>query len=264
MTAFSLGTIWEETIAFLRRENGLLIPVALAIYGPAHLLVNHAAAAATNMRSAVEGTPDAKLLLIFPGLLLYVFGNLVVTRLVLTPGGSVGEAMTSARQRVPTALAATLLVATGLTLAGLAIVVAATLGAIVFRADPRSPAMGDELFVLLTIPMIIVAVRMMPLVTVLAMERLGAAESIRRAWALGRKNMFRFFGVFLLAGFIGIFIGLIEQFVIGSLIQLLGLATGGGEFLSALKTLINAAIDSLLSLGLAVYIALIYRRIAVG
>ena len=54
MTAFSLGTVWEETIAFLRRESGLLIPVALAVYGPAQLLFDVGMQALMSMRGAGE------------------------------------------------------------------------------------------------------------------------------------------------------------------------------------------------------------------
>ncbi|MFD2500454.1 hypothetical protein ACFSTI_18495 [Rhizorhabdus histidinilytica] len=52
MTAFSLGTVWEETIAFLRRESGLLVPVALAVYGPAQLLFDVGMQALMSMRGA--------------------------------------------------------------------------------------------------------------------------------------------------------------------------------------------------------------------
>jgi hypothetical protein len=55
---------------------------------------------------------------------------------------------------------------------------------------------------------------------------------------------------------------LVELYVVGSVIQLLALATGAGELLKAIHMLINAAIDSLLSLGFAVYVALAYRAVA--
>ena len=40
MTAFSLGTVWEETIAFMRRESSLLLPVAFATFGASQLLLD--------------------------------------------------------------------------------------------------------------------------------------------------------------------------------------------------------------------------------
>lgn len=264
MTAFSLGTIWEETIAFLRRESGLLIPVALITYGPAHLLINYSIEATAAMREGVDKAPDMRMLLIFPGLLAYLFGNLTIASMALTPGISVREALSRAGGRLLTALGAMFLMGLGLiaVIAVIAIIVA--LCAIVFRVDPRSPAVSRQLVFLLMIPMTIVATRMMPLIPVVAKEGTGPLEAVRRSWALGKNSMLRLFGVFVLAGFLGVIIGLIEQFVIGAVFQLVGLATGASPVVGAIQMLVNATIDSILSLGVAVYVALIYRRLASG
>lgn len=262
MTAFSLGTVWEETIAFLRRESGLLIPVALAVYGPAQLLFDMGMQAAMAMRGAGEAAPSWQALLVLPGGLLMLLGNLAVSLLVLAPGISVGEALAAGLRRLPTALAAMLLLGVAILAVMLAIVVAATLGAITFKADPRSPVIASQLLVLIMIPIGLLWLRLLLLPTVIAVEPLGAIDAIRRAWRIGRNNALRLFGVWLLLLFLSIVLAMIEMFVVGSLSELLKLAIGDAGLATAIRTIANAALEALLSMGLAVYLALVYRTLA--
>nr|WP_047169968.1 hypothetical protein [Sphingomonas sp. Y57] len=262
MTAFSLGTVWEETIAFLRRESGLLIPVALAVYGPAQLLFDGGMQAAMAMRSAGEAVPSWQALLVLPGGLLMLLGNLAVSLLVLAPGISVGEALAAALRRLPTALGAMLLLGVAVLAVMLAIVVAATLGAITFKADPRSPVLASQLLVLIMIPIGLLWLRLLLLPTVIAVEPRGAIDAIRRAWQLGRNNALRLFGVWLLLLFLSIVLAVIEMFVVGSLSELLKLAIGDTGLASAIGAIANAALEALLSMGFAVYLAQVYRTLA--
>lgn len=264
MTTFSLGTIWEETIAFLRREAALLIPVALAIFAPAQVLLSLGMAGAATLRTAAGVAASAQMLLTIPAVLLVLFGNLAISRIVLTPGGSVREGLGSAARRLPRSLGTMLLLASAFIAVGIAIVVVVVLGAMVFSVDPRSKLVSDQIAGLMVVTMFVLLIRLLLLVPVLAMENRSAAEVIRRAWALSRTNVVRFAAVWALTLFLGVFIALIEQFVVGSLIALLKLAVGDVELLSAVETLINAGIQAMLSLAMAVYIALVYRRIAIS
>lgn len=262
MTAFSLGTVWEETIAFLRRESGLLIPVALAVYGPAQLMFNVGTQALAAMRGAGETVPSWQALLILPGGVLMLLGNLVVSLLVLAPGISVGEAMSAALRRLPTALAAMVLVATAIVAVMLAIVIAATLGAVTFKADPRSPVLASQLLVLIMIPVGLLWLRLLLLPTVVAVEPVRAPHAIRRAWRLGRDNVLRLLGILLLMLFLGMVLMMIETFVVGSLTELLKIAAGETGLASVFQMIANAGLEALLSMGLAVYLALVYRMLA--
>lgn len=258
MTAFSLGTIWEETIIFLRRESGVLIPIALAIFGPAQLLLQLGMAGADPSR----GVASAPALLVLPAALMVLFGNLVLSRVVLIPGISVGEALRDGLHCLPRSLGAILLMVAALIAAASAIVIAATVGIMIFQGNPRSPAIASQLVLLMAIPAFVLAIRMLLLVPILAMEDGGAIDAIRRAWTLGKNNVLRLAGIFILAMFLGMTTSLIEQFVIGSLIGLLKLAVGAAELLDTIHILINAAIEAMLSLAFAVYLALVYRTLA--
>lgn len=260
MGSFSLGTIWEQTIAFLRRENSLLVPIALAIYGPSQLMLDIGLTAAMAARAA-QPTLPTEALLIFPGGLLLLFGNLVIARIVLTPGISVAEALAGAAGRLGQALGAMLLLVGAVLGVGLAIIVAATVGAMIFGANPRSPALAMQLSALVLVPMIVLWVRMLLLPPVLAIETQGPIAALRRAWALSRGHGARFVGVILLTTFLGIVTAMIGQFVVGSIVSLAKLATGEDQIFGLIGALFNAGIEAMLAMAVAVYLALIYRAL---
>ncbi|ATE64304.1 hypothetical protein [Rhizorhabdus dicambivorans] len=261
MGSFSLGTVWEETASLLRRERALLIPVALALFGPAQVMIE------LGMPRDMPGNPaeqamQGKALLVLPAMLLVFLGNLAITRLALVPGISVAEALSDGLRRLPRTLGAMLLLGVALAAIAILIAIAATLGILVFGGDPRSPAVSAQLVTLIMIPAFVLLVRMMLLVPAVAMEEGGVIDALRRGWALGRGNALRLTGMLLIVLILTAIVQLIETFVVGSMIQLLALATGDGELAKLLHMVINAAIDSLLSLGFTVYVALVYRAVA--
>jgi len=261
MKGFSLGAVWEEMIVFLRRERALMIPVAFALLGPAQMLLD---LSMTRGMSAppTEQTARGEALLIVPALLLVLLANLTITRLALVPGISVLEALADGLRRLPRTLGTMLLMAGAFVAAALAILAAGTAGFVVFGSDPRSPAISGQLLALVTIPAFVLLVRMMLLIPVLAMEERGVLDALRRGWALGRGIVLRLAAMLLIVLVLSMMVQLIELYVVGSVIQLLALTTGAGELMKVIHMLINAAIDSLLSLGFAVYVALAYRAVA--
>lgn len=261
MTGFSLGVVWEETIAFLRREGNLLVPVALALIGPGQVMFKYGTTALLGVRGA-HGAGGIPTLLIIPAALLILFGNVVITRMALVPAISVAEALSAGARRLPRTIGATLLLMVAVMAAALAIIVAATLGAMTFNVDPRTPALSAQIGTIVLIPATIVMIRMLLLVPVAAMEEIGVIDVLRRTWVLGTGNFLRFLGVCALLMFLSFVVGLIEQFVVGSVFMLLRQLTSDGELLAILQLLIDAALEALLSLGVAVYLALVYRKLA--
>lgn len=261
MTAFSLGTVWEETIAFLRRESGLLVPVALAIFGPAQLLLRFAMMAAPDPAAAAGQAVSAQMFLVFPALLFALFGYLVISLLVLVPGISVGEALARGAKAFPKALATGAIVMIAWICVAIAIVVAATLGIMLVRSGPQAAGVTNLLSFLIVIPMLVIVVRMLLFAPVLAAEELGPVDSLRRIWAIGRDNIIRFIGVWLLFLFVGILVTMVDTLVFGSLFKLIALAVGAGELVGIVQALVSAGLQALVSLGMTVFIALTYRKV---
>ncbi|MET0372815.1 MAG: hypothetical protein ABW128_01000 [Rhizorhabdus sp.] len=245
----------------MRRERSLLIPVALAIFGPAQILMGLAMAGAATVRNTADAATGGQMLLLLPAAALVLFGNIVTAVIVLTPGISVGEALARAGKSIARAITTVLLLGALFLLAVVAIAIVATLGTISIGADPRSPALASRVVVLMAVPMIVMLVRMLLLAPVLAMEDNGPATAVRRVWALSRHNVLRFAAVWVLTMFLGILVTVIEQFVVGSVFGLLKLAVGEAELLAVVQMIIGAGIEAVLSLGIAVYLALIYRRL---
>lgn len=264
MGSFSLGTIWEQTVAFIRRERALLIPVALALFGPAQVMIELAATQGMPANPAEPASRGGGVLLMLPAMVLVFFANLVITRLVLVPGVSVGEALSGGLRRLLPALGATLLIGIGLSIVAIAIVTAASLGILVFGGDPRSPTITAQIVALIMIPAIILLVRMMLLVPMLAVEDRGVIDGVRRGWALGHGNALRLGAVLAIIVLLTGLVQMVQMVVIGSVIQLIELTTGHGDLLLVAHMLINAAIDAMLSLGFAVYLAFAYRSVAQG
>jgi len=246
-------------MSFLRRESALLIPVALATYGPAQIMLE-LAMNVLNASVAGSGPAGTKVLLIFPAFVLILFGNIAVTRLALLPGTSVGEALSTSLRRVGMALLTFMALGLAVSVAASLILIAATLGAMTSRSDPASGGINLALTVVLLIPVIVLSIRLMLLLPVIAMENGNIAVVLQRAWNLGRGNASRLFAIFLLAAFVQVLVATLSTVVIGALAALLRLVAGG-ELAMALELVVNGAMGSLLMLFFAVYLALVYRAL---
>lgn len=261
MTEFSLSTIWEETIAFLRREGALLIPVALATFGIAQLLLELGMGGKPATGSALQSL-SPQMLLLLPAIFLLLIGNLAVSRIALVPGSSIGESLAEALRAAPKAVVAMLLISAIMMGIALVIVIAATLGAMTFQVDPKT--ITPNITLLLMVPMFVVIVRMMLLVPLMSVEQIGPIEAIRRGWALGRPHFFRLLGLFALVMMMAFILGMIQMFVVGSLFRLLALAISDSQLVLVLEAVVNAALAAMLSLAAAVFIALFYKKVAVA
>lgn len=260
MTAFSLGTVWEETIAFLRRERALLIPVALAIFGPAHLLLAFAMVGADPATMADKASPQT--MLVFPALLLALLGYLAISLLVLVPGITVGDALRRAIRAFPRTIGTGVLMVAAWVAVALAVVVSATLGIMLFRSGVRAADLTDVFSFLVIVPMLVIVVRMLLYVPVLAIEDRKPVDAVRRIWALGQNNIVRFIGVWILFLFVNILVKTIDMLVFGSVFRLLALGIGDAELIGVVQALLSAGLQAMLSLGMTVYLAFIYRRLA--
>ncbi|MFP5455626.1 hypothetical protein [Rhizorhabdus sp.] len=264
MTSFSLGSVWEETIAFLRREWGLLFPVAVAIFAPAQLLIGQAMPAIAEAGASASPTMPAEILLLGPAMLLTLFGHMVLALLATVPGISVGEALAGAIRRFGAALVAIFVAMSVAFAAALAVMVAATLGVMIFQSGVPSANLAAQIATLFIIPFAVVWVRLLMLPAVAACEGQGAAMTLRRAWMLSRDNVMRLVAIWLVMILLGTLLAFIDRMVIGSLFELIKLGTGIEAVPEALRLIVSLGLEATLSLGFSVYVALVYRRLAAG
>lgn len=256
----SMNQVWDESVAFVRREAGLLVPLVLATVYLGDVLASVAGA------MAEPGKPNGlATFLIFAAALWSIVGQLSIISLVLRAGQSVGEALQHGLGRLPKVLLVALVL-------GLVFSVALTpllTAAVANGADPAKPesfrALPGWILLLSTLLMIALAwlgVRLALMNALIVDRNPGVVESIKAGFALTKGIAARLFLVVVLYGIVLAVLSGAVRFVAGSVFALIGAGLGSpfaGEVMTALVTgLVTAA----MSLMATVFLAILYRRIA--
>jgi len=255
---FSIATVWDDTSRFVRREAGLLMPLAFATSGVGSLLWDLAVPV-----SAVGGRAAAGpwMLILLPVTFLLLIGNLAIAALVLNGGISVREALRAAVARIGNALAVLLLflgVALGATLLGS--MVAMLLG----RVTGLSLDQSTSLALALLLPVVLyVGIRLLTLWPVVAAAPTRAAPiaAVKAAFrntqgAFGRLAVAT---VLYALSYLAI-LGAI-QFGLGSVLLLMGRALGQGAGFATLLSVLSALAGAALQAVWGVFAVFLYVRL---
>jgi hypothetical protein len=228
----TVGAIWQGIVAALRPDFGvyfalvapftLLVSMAVEIFGP------------PVPRSIAEFTPKMAVQLLLIPSIIGAIGQLALTWLIASPGGTPRRAIGVAVRALPLYFAAVLLITP-----------ATTLG-----------------LLLLVVPGLYLFARFLLLGPVLVIEAPGTIAALRRSWVLTADSgwtivlflvlaLLFVFGAGVLANGVGAALGL--------LFTALGLKAVGG-FASAL---VAATVSTLFTMASAAAGVVIYRRLAV-
>jgi hypothetical protein len=256
----SMNQVWDDSVAFVRREAGLLVPVVLATVYLGDVLASVAGA------MAEPGKPNGlATFLILAAALWSIVGQLSIVSLVLKAGQSVGEALQHGLSR----LVKVLLVALAL---GLVISVALTPLLSLAVANGANPAKPESfqalpgwllLVAVLTIIVIVWLVVRLALMNALIVDRNpGVIESLKGSFALTRGIAARLFLVILLYVIMLVILSGAIKFVAGSIFALIG-AGLGSQFAGAVMTaLVSGLVTAAMSLMATVFLANLYRRVS--
>jgi hypothetical protein len=257
MTTFSIDAIWEDMVAFLRRETALLLPLSMATFGIAALLLTLAVDPQPRTEAAMP-QPGLRTLWALPGFLLIIFGNVSISMVVLRPGATVGESLRLALTRMPSALG----------IIGLG-VVAIFLAAMIATIIALSTGMGvggsgmSLIFALLFTPGLWLTVRLLVMWPALADMGRGPIASLRASFALTRGHALKALAITVIFYMVYLTLTSIAQLVLSSLFQLIAIATGNAELLRLIASIIVAFIGSVLMMGWTVYLAVAYQRLRI-
>ena len=106
MTKLSIGRAWSETIAAVKRDGRLIVPVALAFsVVPATLF----ALAVPPVPAGQIREPGMWMVLYLLLILAALIGQMAIMRLAIGPAASVGEAIRHALRRAPSVIGAALI-----------------------------------------------------------------------------------------------------------------------------------------------------------
>ncbi|TZG27561.1 hypothetical protein [Sphingomonas montanisoli] len=255
MTGFSIDTVWEEMTAFLRREHALLLPLALATFGLALLLLGIAADAPRPADGAMP-QPGLRALWVIPALVLTTLGNIAVSVVVLRPGQTLADSLRLAITRLPAAMG---ILGLGM-LAMFALIIVLTIVALGVGMGTVGKGM-DALVAIIVVPAIWVSVRMLVLWPAVADSGRGPIPSIKLAFAMTRGQALKSLGVTVIFALVYVTLVSIAQLVLASLFGLIGLAVGQAALMKLIVSIAVAFIGAVLMMGWTVYLALAYRKL---
>lgn len=253
MTKLSIGQAWSETIAAVKRDGRLIVPVALAF----------AVVPATLFALAVPPVPAGQirepgmwmlfyLLLILAALL----GQMAIMRMAIGPAASVGDAIRHALRRAPSVIGAALIF--GIPAAAIMIPIAMPV-----VANPTNPPPAAALLLLAaSIALLCLWVRLMLMTPSGVAETIGPVAIVKRSWALTRGNFWRLLAMTILFGIVAWIAISAVQWVLGSVL-IVALGKPEPWTVSALLVALIAAIaQTFASVLFAVLLARIYVQLA--
>jgi Membrane domain of glycerophosphoryl diester phosphodiesterase len=247
----SLSRAWDETREVIARDGKLIATVALALFFLPGVVVGVIDPAAKPFPTTVK---EAVIALVVA--LIALVGQLAIIRMALGARMTVGEAIGHGARRTPVYIAAGLIWAGPLILAGY------FLGGEVWQA-PQS-ASGGQLTaaLIIVLALFIVGIRMMMTSSVASAEPAGPLEIVKRSWRLTSGHWWKLFGlicIFLLLMLVimaaaGAIIGILSALLFDPIEPM----SAGALFVAALTQLVSAVLTT----GLLVMLARIYAQLS--
>ncbi len=256
----SMNQVWDDSIAFIRRESALLIPLALATVYVADVV----AALATAATKPTE--PNALITIaIIAAALWSIVGQLSIVSLVLKPGQSVGEALAHGLSRLGKVMLIALLLGLAVSIALLPIAVAA----VASGADPAKPETLQNLPGWISLMMLVVlggliwlGVRLALMNALIVDRNPGVVNALKGGFALTKGITARLFLVVLLYAVVLLVLGSAVRFVAGSMFALLGNALESPFAGAVLTALVSGLVSTAMSLIATVFLANLYRLVS--
>ncbi len=255
----SMNQIWDGSIAFIRKEAALLVPLALATLYLGDVVTTLAQGGATPAKPNLLAT-----IAMLAGTIWSIVGQLSIVSLVLKPGQSVGESLAHGAAR----LGKVLLVAVML---GVVVALALTPIAVVAVANGANPAVPETLqklpswlgLIMLAVVggLIWLGIRLSLMNALIVDRNPGVLDALRRGFKLTQGIAARLSLVIILYALVLLVLGSAVKFVAGSLFSLIGTALGS-DFAGAVMTaLVGAIVNASLALIATVFLATLYRAV---
>jgi hypothetical protein len=255
----SMNQIWDDSLAFIRRESALLVPLAMAtIY-----LADVIATLATTAAPSTEPNPLTTILFVAAAL-WSVVGQLAIVSLVLKPGQSVREALVHALSRLGKVMAIALILGLAISTALLPVAVAA----VASGADPATPETLQNLPGWIAVIALAVlgvmawlGVRLALMNALIVDRNPGIVDALKGGFALTKGIAAQLTLVVVLYAVLLLVLSSAAKSVAGGLFTLIG-ARLESPLLGALMTaLVSALITTAMSVVATVFLATLYRGV---
>jgi hypothetical protein len=256
MNKVSLGAAADQTKSFMRRERGLVLPVAFATFGIALILI---ALVTPEAPAGQQVQPGLWSLAVIPLMFLAIIGQLSISYLVLRPGSSVRDALWAALGRLPAALGLILLVFAAFVAAGLLLILILGMLAVVFGATETGAAALGALAV--AIVLLFMAARLLMAWPLLADRRSGPLATLKQAFALSKGRVWKFLALTLAFALVYVALTGAVQLGLGSLLLIFGKLLGAEAAATFLTVVAVALFGAGIQAVWAVLLANIYRQL---
>ena len=260
----SINQVWDDTLAFIRAERGLVMPLAL---GTLYL------AAVVVIAAAVMLPPSVRGLVLMIATAWGIIGQLALIELTRGSGRSVREALGIGLQRLPVTLLIYILLGFLIALATLPILMAIMRAgytmdqlAVLAADQAQLRKMGDALppwaglyTIGLAIACLFIFVRL--LLWKPAMVALGQPlAALKDSWIKTGGHFWSLFGLVLISGIVIQLVDWALESALGATFIIIGGAIGS----PAIAQIVPALIVALVSIGfqtvISIFLALYYRR----
>ncbi|WP_106639030.1 glycerophosphoryl diester phosphodiesterase membrane domain-containing protein [Allosphingosinicella vermicomposti] len=255
MTTLSISQAWNETTAFVKREAGLLFPIALAFLAVPTIILQFVTPQSVPGQP-VEGGPW--LWLFIPVIVATMIGSLSITTLAIRPAQSVGDAIGHALKRLlPILLAVLILSAVTLLIAVPALLVIFALG----LTSETAMLFGGLVFLAI---FTFIWIRVILMTPVAVAEPVGAGGILRRSWALTRGHFSPLIMFATVIAIVAVVAFLAITLVFGSLIALVAGPPEKGNVSFVLSLVVSGIASAVFSVYFQVAVARIYVQLTGG
>lgn len=198
MVRLSVNRAWDETLAFLRSDRRLIVPVLLAFMILPAVLYRLAVPVPDDMAAVLEGSGPPPWAGLLGYLLVFISFVGILTLILLALGRKepLGQLIALSARRCLTLLLSLILF--GLLMVPLGLVLVLPTRGDMATNPAQLPPQAFAAVGLLMIVMLLVLFRLFLLFPVSAAERAGPWQGLKRGWTLGRGNGLKLVGTFAL------------------------------------------------------------------
>jgi hypothetical protein len=220
MSSLSIGKAWDEAKAALGANRKLIVPVALGLVLLPAVIVSMVE---PRVAPGEQPPPGAWMLVGLAMVIVMLVGELAIVLLVNGWRGSVGDAIGKAARRTPTfILAALCLLVPVIVIFSLLLAIVGVSTSATGQVDwTNFSALGWLLLLACFLVLLVLAIRLLPLMAVVACEEIGAIAALKRSFSLTSGHFWRLLGFLLLLMIAFLIVAATVGAVIGGLVTLL-------------------------------------------
>jgi hypothetical protein len=260
----NINQVWDDTLAFIRAERSLVVPVAL---GTLYLAAVVVIAASVFLPQGLRG------FVLLVATAWGIVGQLALIDLTRGAGRSVSEALGVGVQRLPFTLLIYMMLGFLFILATLPILMALTNSGLtveqltVFMTDQAQlRKLGDALPPWVALYMMALAIAGLFVFVRLLLWKAAIVElrrpiaALKDSWARTRGHFWALFGLVLIAGIVVQLVSWALETALGATFLLLGRALGSPVLAQIVPALIIALVSTAFQAVITIFLALYYRR----